>query len=103
MNVAMGLSALFIWIQCTPIEKAWNPRIAGTCFPPGKIVDYLMFSGGTRDAQLPTHGAKLTWSLGYSAAMDIILALLPWKLVWPLNMRRKEKIGVIVAMSMGIL
>ena len=34
--------------------------------------------------------------------MDIVLALLPWKLVWPLNMRRKEKIGVIVAMSMGV-
>ena len=34
--------------------------------------------------------------------MDIILALLPWKVVWPLNMRKKEKIGAIIAMSMGV-
>ena len=34
--------------------------------------------------------------------MDLVLALLPWKLVWPLNMQRKEKIGAIVAMSMGV-
>jgi len=40
--------------------------------------------------------------VGYSGAMDIVLALLPWKLVWPLNMRKKEKIGVIIAMSMGV-
>lgn len=34
--------------------------------------------------------------------MDFVLALLPWKVVWPLNMRKKEKIGAIVAMSMGV-
>ena len=39
---------------------------------------------------------------GYSALMDIVLALLPWKVIWPLNMRKKEKIGAIVAMSMGV-
>lgn len=34
--------------------------------------------------------------------MDIILALLPWKILWGLQMRKKEKIGVAIAMSMGI-
>ncbi|KAL2151415.1 hypothetical protein VTH82DRAFT_6513 [Thermothelomyces myriococcoides] len=34
--------------------------------------------------------------------MDIILALLPWKIIWTLTMNRKEKVGVLVAMSMGI-
>jgi hypothetical protein len=41
--------------------------------------------------------------IAYSGAADIALALLPWKLFWPLNMNRKEKLGIIVAMSMGIL
>ena len=35
--------------------------------------------------------------------MDFVLALLPWPIVWGLTMRRTEKIGVAVAMSMGVL
>jgi hypothetical protein len=39
----------------------------------------------------------------YSAAMDFTLALLPWKLIWGLQMKKKEKVGVAVAMSCGVL
>jgi len=35
--------------------------------------------------------------------MDISLALLPWKLIWRLQMKRQEKIGVAFAMSCGVL
>ena len=35
--------------------------------------------------------------------MDIGLAFLPWKYIWTLQMSMKEKIGVVVAMSMGVL
>ena len=35
--------------------------------------------------------------------MDITLALLPWKLIFGLQMKRKEKFGVVLAMSMGVL
>jgi hypothetical protein len=35
--------------------------------------------------------------------MDICLALIPWKLLWGLKMRRKERFAVAVAMSMGVL
>lgn len=35
--------------------------------------------------------------------MDFVLALLPWKVIWKLQMKRKEKVGVALAMSMGIL
>ena len=105
MNILLGLSALFIWIQCTPIEKSWNPVIEGSCFPMGRIVDYLMVSTGMMPFLLHAtliKGKHLTMApKGYSALMDIVLALLPWKLIWPLNMRKKEKIGAIVAMSMG--
>ncbi len=41
--------------------------------------------------------------LAYSALMDISLALLPWKIVWKLQMKKKERVGVAVAMSMGVL
>jgi hypothetical protein len=35
--------------------------------------------------------------------MDFILAFLPWKIVWGLQMKKKEKFGVALAMSMGVL
>ncbi|KAF3032715.1 hypothetical protein E8E12_002246 [Didymella heteroderae] len=39
----------------------------------------------------------------WSALMDVCLALLPWKIIWGLQMRTAEKIGVCIAMSLGIL
>jgi hypothetical protein len=35
--------------------------------------------------------------------MDISLALLPWSIIWNVQMRIPEKIGVCLAMSLGIL
>jgi len=35
--------------------------------------------------------------------MDIVLALLPWAIIWKLTMRKMEKIGVAIGMSMGIV
>jgi hypothetical protein len=39
----------------------------------------------------------------YSAAMDFTLAALPWTFLFTLSMKTKEKIGVAVAMSMGVV
>lgn len=39
----------------------------------------------------------------YSAFVDFTLSFLPWPLIWNLQMRRRENIGVVVAMSMGVL
>jgi len=39
----------------------------------------------------------------YSAASDFLLALIPWTLLIGLQMKKPEKIGVGVAMSMGFL
>jgi hypothetical protein len=35
--------------------------------------------------------------------MDIVLAILPWKIVWKVAINKKEKLGAQVAMSMGVL
>lgn len=35
--------------------------------------------------------------------MDLALSALPWSIIWSLQMRKKEKFGVALAMSMGIL
>jgi hypothetical protein len=85
MNVAMGLQAVFVWVKCQPVEKNWRPGGKGRCWELEVSNGYAMFS------------AVL------SGVCDVVFALLPWYLVWGLRMRKKEKIGVVVAMSMGVL
>lgn len=46
--------------------------------------------------QLECHAA-------YSGTADVVLALLPWKIIWNAKIRRSEKLGALFAMSMGIL
>ncbi|KAH8890035.1 hypothetical protein GQ53DRAFT_651221 [Thozetella sp. PMI_491] len=84
MNLVMGASAMFQWIQCWPTEKLWKPQIDGTCWPSRILITYNTFASA------------------YSGSMDIVLALLPWKIVWEASIQRKEKIGLLIAMSMGV-
>jgi hypothetical protein len=39
----------------------------------------------------------------YSGIMDLIFAIIPWKIIMRMQMETKEKIGVALAMSMGVL
>jgi len=34
VNIAMGLSALFGWVQCSPVAKVWQIDLPGSCWPP---------------------------------------------------------------------
>ncbi|KAK4458968.1 hypothetical protein QBC42DRAFT_254821 [Cladorrhinum samala] len=84
VNIALGGAIVLTWGQCMPIEKTWRPSIPGRCWPKYYQVRYNIITAV------------------YSGATDIILALVPWKLIWPLTINRKEKCGVLVAMSMGV-
>lgn len=85
INLAMTANSLAQWLQCFPSEKYWDPTVPGTCWAPGvqSLISLIMAA--------------------YSGAIDILLALVPWKIVMSLQMKRAEKIGVASAMSMGIL
>ncbi|KAH8882359.1 hypothetical protein GQ53DRAFT_701189, partial [Thozetella sp. PMI_491] len=84
MNLLMSANVLVLWFQCNPVEKGWNPLVPGECWDRRVNAYYGVFSGV------------------YSGVMDIILALLPWTILWNLQMKKKEKIGVALAMSMGV-
>ncbi|KAI1406401.1 hypothetical protein F4819DRAFT_156938 [Hypoxylon fuscum] len=83
-NLLLIMAAFSFFFQCTPVEKLWNPMVPGTCWPNLNSVLSMLVSA-------------------YSGFMDFVLALLPWSFIWKLNLVRKEKIGVAVAMSMGII
>jgi hypothetical protein len=78
-------SAMLTWLQCTPSAKAWNSTLEGTCWDPSIVVNYGIFNAA------------------WCAWIDFALALLPWKIIWHLQLRLREKIGVGIAMSLGVL
>jgi hypothetical protein len=43
------------------------------------------------------------FAAGYSAGMDIILAIIPWTVIMKLNMAFKEKLGVAICMSLAFV
>lgn len=47
--------------------------------------------------------ASLTVTLAYAIVMDVVLALLPWNVVWKLNMKRSERLIVACGLSLGFL
>ncbi|KAK3984650.1 hypothetical protein QBC44DRAFT_387682 [Cladorrhinum sp. PSN332] len=84
MNLLFGVSAMLFWVGCTPLEKAWHPFMRGTCWSVNVVVTYGIFTSA------------------YSGVMDLILAIIPWKIIMNLQMQTKEKVGVALAMSMGV-
>ncbi|CAG7934982.1 unnamed protein product [Penicillium nalgiovense] len=84
MNIVNILAALFVFLQCKDPRHLWNPMIPSECWPSDVFTNFSLFVGA------------------YSGAQDFVLALLPWTIVWKLQMRKKEKLGVAFAMSLGI-
>ncbi|KAI1339939.1 hypothetical protein F5Y15DRAFT_415364 [Xylariaceae sp. FL0016] len=84
MNIFMILSAVLNFAQCNPVQKVWDPYVEGKCWPGSILIGFSIFAGA------------------YGALMDITLAFLPWTILLGLNMRKREKVGVVLAMSMGV-
>jgi hypothetical protein len=78
-------AAVLPWVLCKPITKTFVDIIPGTCMDKQPSLQYARF--------------QAVWA----ALMDVSLALLPWKILWKLQMRSAEKLGVCIAMSLGVL
>lgn len=39
----------------------------------------------------------------YNIIMDFVFALFPWMITWKLDMRKNEKIGLCLTMSLGVV
>ncbi|KAJ9193981.1 hypothetical protein DTO164E3_7569 [Paecilomyces variotii] len=84
MNSLMWLTAILTLAQCQPSAKLWDFQIKAKCWDPSIVTNFAIVSGA------------------YSGVMDLVLALQPWFIVWKLPMTVKEKIGVALAMSLGV-
>ncbi|KAH7040679.1 uncharacterized protein B0I36DRAFT_13841 [Microdochium trichocladiopsis] len=50
-----------------------------------------------------SRSAGLGIAITISGVLDMVLALFPWSIVWKLKLRKAEKLGICVAMSLGVL
>ncbi|KAI6086112.1 hypothetical protein F4821DRAFT_278696 [Hypoxylon rubiginosum] len=83
LNIASFLYIIFTFFKCEPKIYSW---IKGPgCWSTAKYIHYGIFAGA------------------YSAFVDFSFALIPWFLILNLQMRRREKLGVAIAMSCGII
>lgn len=82
-NAVLGIDAILTIASCTPVAKKWRFELPGRCLPTSVVVYFSVFVGI------------------YSGLMDITLATFPMVLLQPLKMKRKEKIGICIAMSLG--
>ncbi|KAL8359072.1 hypothetical protein RB598_007775 [Gaeumannomyces tritici] len=87
MNAFHAANLVVQWAQCTPLEKSWDLVVEGSCLPIGVNLGLSMGSAGT--CFFLNHGR-------------------PWLCTKKVGEQRmpgidKEKIGVCLAMSMGVL
>ncbi len=85
INVGMGIQCFLVWGRCKPMSFGWDKTAGGKCWD-GYVFNTIAMSMGS-----------------FSGVCDIVLALLPWRILWHLRMKKKEKVGVSLAMSMGVL
>lgn len=83
INVSMNLVWIFGLAKCTPFEKVYRSNVPGTCWDKNKLGKFQLFAAY------------------YSAILDFVLAFIPWQILKDLTMKRREKVGVAVAMSLG--
>ncbi|KAH8734212.1 hypothetical protein BGZ61DRAFT_442291 [Ilyonectria robusta] len=85
INVSMNLVWIFGFAKCTPLKKVWDSDVPGTCWDRRRLVKFQLFAAY------------------YSAILDFVLAFLPWQIIMGMSMRRRERLGVAVAMSLGAI
>jgi hypothetical protein len=85
------------------LAKTFLDLIPGTCIDKRPSVVYGMFQAGESKSTHDVLRFGTDLDAVWSAMTDISFALLPWKILWSLQMRTAEKIGVGIAMSLGVL
>ncbi|KAH7123484.1 hypothetical protein B0J13DRAFT_455919 [Dactylonectria estremocensis] len=75
-------SSIVVVVQCIPVERTWNKTVPGHCW-----IDF----------------SKVGLTVGsWFVVADFCFAILPWFVIWDLNMKRKEKITVACGLSLGV-
>ncbi|CAI0652632.1 hypothetical protein CGCSCA4_v003693 [Colletotrichum siamense] len=83
VTVCTGGTGMYLFFQCSPVEKNWFPLMQGTC-QPREIQTALSFLVAA-----------------VSISTDWIFAILPFALIWRLQMANRIKASVIGLLGLG--
>lgn len=106
MNIVNVLAAIFVFVQCKDPRNLWDKNIHSECWPVDVFTNFSLFVGcklALLYSPMSFSFSMLTTWTAYSGLQDFVLALLPWKIVWGLQMSMKERIAIGFCMSMGVL
>ena len=102
-TIMCTITTTLLFVQCRPTAFLWDQTIEG-----GKCWLNFTVVGLTMGCKLIIW--RLMWAdhhsnetSAWSAAMDFVLAILPWHIIMGLNMKRKEKLTVAFGLSLGAL
>ncbi|KAI0201208.1 hypothetical protein F4808DRAFT_469863 [Astrocystis sublimbata] len=83
VNVLFYASTIIVAnLVCVPFEAIWDKTIPGKCID-GKVIEVV--------------------SAALNLTSDLIILILPQRVIWTLQMRRQKKIGVSVIFAIGLL
>ena len=93
-----------LFVQCRPLAAVWDPRLKAKadCLPKYALPDVSYCMGGrfVKSATASDANSRLK---AISVFTDFLFAVLPFQIVWDLNMNRKTKISVLVLLCMASL
>ncbi|KAJ5094096.1 hypothetical protein N7456_009957 [Penicillium angulare] len=79
------ISVFIVFFQCKPTAKLWTPTLEGSCWSSDVFDDFSY------------------WVSAYTAMTDIILAIVPIRAFWKLQMRTSTKLSVCIMMGLTLL
>ncbi|PYI15647.1 hypothetical protein BO99DRAFT_467685 [Aspergillus violaceofuscus CBS 115571] len=86
MQVVFAMVSVFIvFFQCRPTQKLWDASREGRCWDASVFDDFSY------------------WVSAYTTMTDIVLAVVPIRVFWKLQMRTSTKVGVCIMMGLTLL
>lgn len=92
---------VIIYGQCSPTRALWTPHLQNArCWNPWILIDYSIVAGGKSSRVRQTFNS-LTALLAVSASLDLFLAVYPATVLRKLQVKKKKKVGLIIAFCLG--
>lgn len=83
MNASLYVAGIVsTWMTCTPMKKEYRPWVEGTCIDRKKM-DETVFV--------------------FNLVMNLVILLLPHRIIWRLQTQKKQKLGIKLVFSVGTM
>ncbi|KAL2212492.1 hypothetical protein CC79DRAFT_421463 [Sarocladium strictum] len=84
-NIFLALVAVFVLLQCRPLQMLWDPTTTGTCWDRNLQINFSIFASS------------------FSAATDLYLAIYPTIVLAKLRIGRLKKFMLSLALGLGFV